>query len=443
MGMTIEDGAKIGVIGGGPAGSMFAYFLLTFADRVGLNVNVDVYEPRDFTKPGPGGCNMCGGIVSESLVQALATEGIVLPTTVVQRGIDSYILHTAEKSVRIDTPNHEKKIAAVHRGGGPRDLDQVKWGGIDGYLLGLAKGLGARVIPAKVGEVGWSDGRPQITIKGEATTYDLLVGATGVNSTGWALFESLGLKSKKPETAKTYITELKLGSEAISQSLGNSMHVFLINLPGVDCAAIIPKGDFATVCLLGNKIDNEVIDNFFEMEAVKRCFPGGWTLEQGACHCAPKINVVEASRPFMDRLVLVGDCGATRLYKDGIGAAYRTSKAAALTAVFHGVSAKDFQKHYLPTHNSIAGDNRYGKVIFLVVHIIKVVKPLVRGVTGMVSDEQKRSNAVKRMSSVLWDTFTGSAPYRDVFLRTLDPRFLTMLTWESILSVGRSGARKG
>ncbi|MFQ5947138.1 MAG: hypothetical protein ACE5NC_12970, partial [Anaerolineae bacterium] len=85
--------------------------------------------------PGPAGCNMCGGIVSESLVQALAVEGINLPPAVVQRGID--VLHTGDGTVKIDTPLREKRIAAVHRGGGPRDVRHVKWGGLDGYLLTL------------------------------------------------------------------------------------------------------------------------------------------------------------------------------------------------------------------------------------------------------------------------------------------------------------------
>ena len=33
------------------------------------------------------------------------------------------------------------------------------------------------------------------------------------------------------------------------------------------------------------------------------------------------------------------------------------------------------------------------------------------------------------MSSVLWDVFTGSAPYREVLLRTLHPFFLARLAW--------------
>jgi CRP-like cAMP-binding protein len=34
------------------------------------------------------------------------------------------------------------------------------------------------------------------------------------------------------------------------------------------------------------------------------------------------------------------------------------------------------------------------------------------------------------MSTVLWDTFTGSAPYRDVFMRTLHPAFWLRLLWD-------------
>ena len=436
MSLTLEDGSRVAVIGGGPAGSMFAYFLLTFAQKIDLDVGVDIYEPRDFAKPGPGGCNMCGGIVSESLVQMLAVEGIELPATVVQRGIDSYFLHTERSSVRIDTPLKEKRIAAVHRGGGPRDVTEVEWGGLDGHLLGLAQGLGASVIPARISEVGSDGGRPQVLLKDGAQTYDLLVGATGVNSSGWELFESLGLRYRRPKTTKAYITELNVGYETITQHFGSSMHIFLLNLPRLDCAAIIPKGNYLTVCLLGEDIDRELINTFFGSAAVKRCFPEGFDPEQGACHCSPKINVREAARPFIDRVVLVGDCGVTRLYKDGIGAAYRTAKAAARTVAFAGFSAGDFQKHYWPTYRSIAGDNRFGWFTFAVVHWIKALGPLVRGVVKMTAREQTSPGAAQRMSIVLWDMFTGSAPYRDVFVRTLDPRFLGRFAWESALAIG-------
>src|SRR3972149_4433313 len=37
---------------------------------------------------------------------------------------------------------------------------------------------------------------------------------------------------------------------------------------------------------------------------------------------------------------------------------------------------------------------------------------------------QARRAAQQRMSIVLWDMFTGSAPYREIFLRTLEPAFV-------------------
>lgn len=134
----IEKNSHVAIIGGGPAGSFFGYFLLAMAERVGTDLFVDIYETRDFSSPSPGGCNMCGGIISESLVQTLATEGIDLPSSVVQRGIDSYLLHMDVGSVKIVTPLQEKRIGAVHRGAGPRGIAQADWKSFDGFLLKLA-----------------------------------------------------------------------------------------------------------------------------------------------------------------------------------------------------------------------------------------------------------------------------------------------------------------
>ncbi|MFN2220916.1 MAG: hypothetical protein ACK2UH_00060, partial [Candidatus Promineifilaceae bacterium] len=82
-GLQLGNGSRVAVIGGGPSGSYFSYFLLNMASMLGLSLHVDVYEPKDFNNVGPRGCNHCGGIVSESLVQILATEGINLPPDVV------------------------------------------------------------------------------------------------------------------------------------------------------------------------------------------------------------------------------------------------------------------------------------------------------------------------------------------------------------------------
>ena len=434
--LQLNDGSRIAVIGGGPAGSFFSFFLLDTANRIDLDLQVDIYEPRDFSLAGPIGCNMCGGIISESLVQMLAAEGLILPPTVVQRGIDSYTLHMDVGSVRINTPVQEKRIAAISRGPGPRDLKEAKWDSFDGYLQKLAVEKGARVINERVREITWSDGRPRLkTGKEFSDTYDLLVFATGVNAAAQKLLQNFGSEYESPQTTKTFIQEYFLGEKVIAEVLGSSMHVFLLDIPRLEFAAIIPKGDYVTVCLLGKDVDRELVDEFLNTPEVKACFPAGWNLENRSCCCSPRISVAGARHPYGDRFVFVGDCGVTRLYKDGIGAAYRTSKAAATTAVLQGISADDFAEHYHPACRRIENDNLIGRFVFFVTSQIQRQRFTRRAVLRMTENEQTSDALDRQLSTVLWDTFTGSAPYREILLRTFGPKFIARLCGNIAISL--------
>lgn len=427
-GLQLDNDSQVAVIGSGPAGSFFSYFLLDMSVRVGIHIQVDIFESRDFSHPAPAGCNMCGGIISESLVQTLATEGINLPPEVVQRGIQSYTLHMDIGGAVIETPRKEKRIAAVHRGAGPRDIKERKWHSFDGYLQGLAKNKGASVLQGRVDSIEWKDKRPRIQTKeGFQKTYDLLVIATGVNSSTARLFQDKGYAP--PKTTKTFICEYHLGAAALETYLGNSMHAFLLNIPRMEFAAFIPKGDYATVCMLGKEINKELVETFLKDPEVESCMPSNWKLSQKSCQCFPRINMKGAKKPFSDRLVFVGDCGVSRLYKDGIGAAYRTAKAAATTAIFSGISAEDFKKQYWPACKRIDRDNRIGKIIFFSVGLMKKFRFARRAILRMVIKEQTMEGIQKRMSMALWDMLTGSAPYREVFWRMLHPVFLGRFGW--------------
>ena len=443
--LELTPGSRVAVLGGGPAGSFFSYFLLEMAQRVGIELQVDIYERREFTAIGPSGCNMCGGIISESLVQALATDGINLPPSVVERGIDSYVLHMDVGSVAIDTPLHEKRIASVHRGGGPKGAKEVRWHSFDAHLLDRAMEKGASVVSGRVDEVSLEEGRPRLKVKEQSeATYELLAVAVGVNTGILKAFENLSIEYTPPRTTGTYICEFFLGEELIEKHLGTSMHVFLLNLPRLEFAAIIPKGEYVSVCLLGREIDDALIGSFLNSPEVRQIMPQGWEMPSTYCSCRPRISVGAASKPYADRLVFIGDSGATRLYKDGIGAAYRTAKAAAATAVFQGIAADDFRRHYLPVCRAIERDNLLGRMVFQVTREIQRRQFERRGVLRMVSKEQSEADGIRRLSTVLWDTFTGSAPYREILLRTLHPGFLTRLAWETVAGVvggsGNSGA---
>jgi len=440
-GLELESGSRVGVIGGGPAGSFFSYFLLQHAQRRNLDLKLDIFEPRDFNHRGPGNCNMCGGIISESLVQNLAGEGINIPKEIIQRRIDSYHLHMDVGSVLIPTPLREKRIASVHRGSGPRTFQPLNSNSFDGFLLDRAIQQGANVVPERVGAVVWDNGWPEVETKGgRKQRYDLLVGAIGVNSGALKNFEMPGDKYKPPQSAKAYICEMYLGHSMVKRYIGSSMHIFLLDLPRVDFAAIIPKSDYVTICLLGEDIDKSVVQTFLKTREVKACMPPLWRPPKEFCHCSPRINVVGAVQPFADRVVFVGDSGTTKLYKDGIGAAYRTSKAAANTAAYWGIGAEDFRHHYLPVCKKIAADNQIGKFLFGVTRQIQTRRYARRCVWKMVSDEQNLPGKKRRMSVVLWDIFTGSAPYRSVLKRTMHPVFSAGMVW-NLVAANRKKSR--
>ncbi|NIO38825.1 MAG: hypothetical protein GTO41_00680, partial [Burkholderiales bacterium] len=216
-------------------------------------------------------------------------------------------------SVRIDTPLHEKRIAAVYRGNGPRESPPTVTVGFDRYLLDLAVSSGATVQRKLVTEVKWLDGRPRaVCADGAEATYDLLVIASGVNSQMMHVIEDLGLGYKVPSAVMTFIAEFHMGQRTIEQYLGTSMHVFLLDLPRLEFAALIPKGDFVTVCMLGRDIDEALVNTFLNSPEVRSCFPAA-RVPASVCHCFPRINVRCAQKPFADRIVFIGDSGTTRL----------------------------------------------------------------------------------------------------------------------------------
>jgi flavin-dependent dehydrogenase len=403
---------------------MFSYFLLGMAELVGVDIDLTIFEPRFFTHSGPAGCNHCGGIISESLVQLLATEGINLPEHVVQRGIDSYMLHMDVGDVRIETPLQEKRIAAVYRGHGPRESVPIDFIGFDKYLQELSEESGARIVNDLVTGLDWLFGKPRLSFSSaDPATFDLVVVASGINSRILGLVSDEHARYRRPDSMKTFICEYHLGRDRIAEHLGTSMHVFLLDLPRLEFAAMIPKGDFVTLCLLGHNIDSQLVESFLSSPEVMACFPDGFAPEN-VCHCFPRINVKGARQPFADRLLFIGDSGVSRLYKDGIGAAYRTSKAAAGAVAFHGFSEEALRKHYWPACRAINLDNALGKFIFGFSHLIQKTRFSRRGVLRMTAREQASQRSERLMSSVLWDLFTGSAPYRDVLMRTMKPAFI-------------------
>jgi len=440
-GLSLSNGSRIAVVGGGPSGSFFAFFLLKMAAAIDLDIEVDIYDPRSFSQCGPAGCNHCGGIVSESLVQILAAEGINLPPSVVQRGIESYVVHMDVGSVSIQNQVGEQRIAALYRGNGPRESCDSQWESFDGYLQTLAVQRGAKVVRKLITDIDWRSGYPWLQFADRSELgYDLVAVATGVNSNFLKMLDDMPAGFEQPRTTRAYVCEYRSSEDEILRILGNSVHAFLLPIPRLEFAAIIPKGEFATVVMLGDDLDEELVHAFLTHPAVLECFPTK-TLPC-VCSCAPLVNMGARKKPYGDRIVLIGDSGVTRLYKDGIGAAFRTGKAAATTAVFQGVSEAAFSRGFWPTCRSITNDNAIGKVMFGTTTILKRLPFLRNVIIRMTAREQMDKSRKPHMSSLLWNMFTGSAPYTEIFLGAIHPGFIGNLALNFVANAWPDGFRK-
>jgi len=447
--LALKDGDRIAVIGGGPSGSFFAYFTLKMARMMGLEIKITIFEPKNFLAQGSAGCNHCGGVISELMVQSLAVEGIHIPTSVVQRGINSYQLYTERGDVRIETPAHEKTIASVYRSGGPKGLEVENKDSFDNFLLQAAVKEGAEHVPQSVERVLFENGKPVLYSDKEVLTRaDLVVGAFGVNGRKAPNFEGKDFGYKNPAITKTAIAEIALDPKYISDKFGDSIHLFLLPIKNLKFAAIIPKTSHVALCMLGKKLDRARVNEFLAHPKVRQLFPEG-ELEKLACMCLPLMNVGAPTKPFGDRAVMIGDAGSTRLYKDGIGAAYFMAKSAAKTVVMNGVGEKHFRENYMPDYKSLITDNRFGSFLFWFTDLFREYRFLTSVMLSVVKKESRDLNYENKiLSSILWDMFTGNERYKEVFYRAIRPELIMKMTASTIKTMfsttkTRSKAEKG
>jgi hypothetical protein len=93
-------------------------------------------------------------------------------------------------------------------------------------------------------------------------------------------------------------------------------------------------------------------------------------------------------------------------------------------------------------------DNRVGKLVFSFASLVQKARFARRGILHMTANEQQQTVNPRRMSNVLWDLFSGSESYTDVFLRTLHPAYVGSLLWNIVAgnlpgSASRNGHKHG
>jgi flavin-dependent dehydrogenase len=421
----LASGDQVSIIGGGPAGSIAALALLDAARSHQIKLRVTIFEPRDFKLPGPGGCNHCAGMLSHRVVGGLERLGLAIPAEVIQAEISSYAVHLHGETRHVRDSELKRTIPAVYRGAGPRDrLANRTLASFDDFLLKAAIERGAQRIPHRAIKVTWED-RPLIHAAGEKHPADLVVLACGVNSRA-PLDPTFGYRP--PRTAV-------MAQDEIPRPLAwpkDQIDAFFRQPPGLIFGALIPKGDYLNISLLGKGLPTDAVSEFV---AARGQEAGLDRAPRSLCGCTPRVAVRPASRYYGDRWVAVGDAAATRLYKDGIGSALTTSRSAMAAAVDHGISTGAFRRYYAPTFRAVARDNFFGRMLFRMWSMTLESQRLSIAWLRTLDWEAQLPYQDRRMHRILWGMMTGDDAYESLFWQAVHPTML-MTTLRSLAARG-------
>ncbi|MFQ6001139.1 MAG: hypothetical protein ACE5LG_05675 [Anaerolineae bacterium] len=429
----LDDGSVVAVIGAGPAGTFFAHFALGIAQKMGTRVRVLLIDGKDFERRGPPGCNMCAGVVSETLMAKIEDEGFSLPRGRVQDVIDGFVIRGPSGSIVLKPPKGSRVAGhTFFRGSGPRFGNPGPAISFDDFLLVEAQKRGAEVIRGWVREITLPpdhSGLVKLVCDiGEGTRVveaGLAVGAFGLNTRMLKVVEGLGFGYQAPHTRRACQVELFLGRDVVRKILGNKVHLWSGLPGGLRYAAMTPKGEYITVSLIGRgDVTLEDLRKFMALPRVKEAMPKGWRFPAEFCHCAPRIGDTAARKPHTDRMVIIGDACASRYYKNGIESAFVTAKIAAQCTFFHGISDRSFKRYYMkPIERTIIRDNAYGHFLFHK-HDLTARSELTWRVMTDLADPRRGTQVAYLLRTALWDIVTGSRPYRDIFFHLLNPRLL-------------------
>jgi flavin-dependent dehydrogenase len=431
--LRLRNNSNIAIIGGGPAGSFFANDAIQYAKKLGINIQITIFDGKDFSQRGPSGCNMSAAVIASTLHAKLIKDGIVLPERIIRQEIKGYYFQTEEYGIELYKPKQSGKssILAVYRGNGPLYSTHTESHSFDDCLLRHVIDQGVNAIYEPVQELRLSSDidAPATIIYGKSNSYkemkaDLVVGAFGINSTIVNKIKGLDFGYIPPKTIKTCQMEIPLSAAFIKKSFNDNIHVFALGIKPFRFASMVPKGNYVTVSLVGTRdLTKKDLLNFINHPVVRKKLPHDWKMPDKYCMCIPKITLSHARKPFTNRFVIVGDASISRIFKNGIESAYITSQLAARAAFEKGISNDDFDRHYYkPAKKLLAMDNFLGTVILIFSDLITKQNWLVKARLSYVKS-RKGSWIANHLNELLWNMVTGDAPYKKILIQALNPIF--------------------
>ncbi len=448
----LQNGARIAVVGGGPAGSFFAHHVLREAGRLNRHIEVLIVEKHGTYDAGfdclqSRGCNFCAGGISPRLNEILDAQGLIVPDEIIQGRIDHIWIQGQWKNFRLRVPEGMEMYSVFRgslpgrRGGGAP--------GFDAFLLGQAVRDGARLVHGDVQSLFYdASGLPCLSLRttaGEEDSIeaDFVAIASGINAhcgldyRDDPLVASIGRLNPSfvpGRSRRTLIFELDVGTEYLERNMHREVYFIEYGSKtlALEHIALVPKGGFLTVALMGPCIDKatlpgdsqRIVREFLALPQIARILPGISTAPV-ACTCFPRMTVTTARSPFGDRFAIVGDAVGSRLNKDGLFSAHVTASRLAQTVLHEGIDRESLARVYGETVKWLAEDNRYGRMVFAASRVA-FMRPLVSRITyqAYATEYKVRDESNRPLSMVLWKIASGTADYREVLREMCNYRVL-------------------
>ncbi|RMF94527.1 MAG: hypothetical protein D6734_07515 [Candidatus Schekmanbacteria bacterium] len=419
--IKLNDGFKAAVIGGGPAGSLFAHFLIKLSRKKGITGSIDIYDGKSFSTNLPRDCNMCAGVLGYKVIKKLFDEGINLDERSVRQEINGYAFHLKERFITLyKDPN--TPIYSVFRGIGPLSSEEG-YASFDRLLLDKVVEEGACWKKEVVKEIriNGNSGISLVANEDEKEIeYDFVAGAFGVNTN---FHKKIPFGYVPPATWHACQAEIVVDEEFVDKKLGNMIHLFNFGDKKLKFIAITPKKNILTLTAIGEHVKIADLKDAIQNSEIKNYLP---SVENIVCHCHPKLPVTSAKQPYYDRMAIIGDACDSRYLKNGIESAYYTAFFAADAVVNYGIDAGSLKKHfYKKCRRMFNIDNKYGKIMFFINDHVANNRFLASLQASVADIEHNRTLPSSRhMSKCMWYFFSGEAPYKWILLRSLHPRLL-------------------
>lgn len=443
--MILKDNSRAHIIGGGPAGSFFAILLLNEAKKTGKKLRITiidqriVYESDSFSWKLKG-CNFCAGVISPQLYKALMDHQIQLPEEIICEAFTHIWIHGLWKNFPLKVPP-DQTLCSVFRGSLPQDRGPVVQG-LDAFLLKQAVDAGASLMPGTVETIQYTDSRrPRLSVKVSsgkpvAVDSDFVCVSIGLNSFQGKILEKnrffesymkINPSFTPPRTRPALVVELKPGKTYLKEYMDKELYLIVSGSKELhlEHVALVPKGDYLTIALVGKSIDtasfpedaSRIINGFLSLSHVQTILPH-INLENTpiSCMCNPFMAVGVSTSPVEDRIAMIGDALGARLYRDGLYSAFISAKTVAKTVIYTGVDKESLTRINHGMMTWLKTDNQYCRIVFGLIQTILKSGLLSRIFYQTFASEMKfHKKETWPLGQILWKIGSGSADYVDVF----------------------------